>query len=270
MFSNWIQTHSDLMVLATFLSGAVLSTFLISTVLKQFKSLNKKVEFDDDWLISITSAQVALSAVVLGFSLVLVLTQYDKVEANVALEADRINDLDRLMGFYGDPQLLTQRKNLLDYTKSIVQDEWHELTNGNYSEKTTHSFRPVFRGVAQLQPANFRESGLYNEMIKKLDEIEGARAERISSSKQGLHFIFWVINGLIFLGVSISSALGMVHGSAVRTLSLYLQITALAGLTAIVFIIDSPFKGQTSITSDAFHTAIAHIEARQHFLAIQK
>jgi hypothetical protein len=263
MLANWLESHSDMVILALFLSGAVLSMFLISNAIKKIKSLTKKADYDDDWLISVTSALVALSAVILGFSLVLVLTQYDKVESNIANEADRIGGLDRLMAFYGDTKLQLARKDLLLYAKSIVSEEWGKLTNSKLSDVTTDFYKPLFQAVSELHPADLRQSALFTEMIKKLDEIEGAREERISSSQSALHLIFWIINGLIFFSVIVASSLGMSQGSNVRRLSLYLQVVALAGLMAIVFILDTPFKGQSSVSADALLFTIEKIEMRQ-------
>lgn len=263
MFSNWLNSHPDLVVLGFFIFGAGLSLYLATKIFEKIPSLKNKTDFDDEWLIAVTSALVALSAVVLGFSLMLVLTRYEKVETSIAIEAESLNALDRTLGVYDESKLLNGRQAILVYAKSIIADEWPQLAHADSSEITNELFKPVFKEISALQPTNFRHSVLFAELIKKLDELEAARTERIASSQEGLHLIFWIISGLIFSGVLVASALGLVRCNPVRSVSLYLQVLALAGLTAIVFIIDKPFKGQTAVSPEPIHTAIAHIEARQ-------
>lgn len=117
-------------------------------------------------MIAIQSGLVALSAIVLSFSLVLVITNYDHADENVAGEAARINDVDRLLHQYGDPKVKAIRADLKIYAKSILEDEWPKLQIQQEGSETAQLFANVADKIGQINPTTPRETVIYSELLK--------------------------------------------------------------------------------------------------------
>ena len=101
MLATWLYSFSDLTILLLFVVAVGVGLYLFTHLLRWIPALREREDFDDEWLIAVKSGLVALGAVVLGFSLVLVLTNFDRVEAQVAKEASKLEDFDRLARLYG-------------------------------------------------------------------------------------------------------------------------------------------------------------------------
>ena len=108
--SDWLYAQSEVMIFVIGLVVSVGIMYLLSFLLKKTSILTDISDHEKEFLIAIQSGLVALSAIVLSFSLVIVITNYEHVDTNVSSEASRINDADRLLSQYGDPQLLDIRK----------------------------------------------------------------------------------------------------------------------------------------------------------------
>jgi len=89
----------------------------------------------DDFLIATRATVIAMCSLILAFSMVTVINNFNKAETAAAAEASLINNMDRMMVRYGDPEVAAMRSSLMAYTKSIVEDEWPLLSQGKGSEK---------------------------------------------------------------------------------------------------------------------------------------
>jgi Protein of unknown function (DUF4239) len=204
---------------------------------------------------------ISFTGVVLAFSLVQANGNLRNLETQVATEAHNIDQLDRLILRYGDPATIALRGALRDYANSIVRDEWPELGKGRPSEQTAALFRPISRNVIAIEPSPGRQSLIYAEMLKKVDEIAADRKARVvSATKLELPSIFWeTIVGLVIILLLLATLSESTFGRAV---ALGCQGFGLALLVALVFIFDEPFKGQTSVSPEPIVTVVTGMQAR--------
>lgn len=93
-----------------------------------------------------------MCSLVLAFTLVQAESNFRKVDAIVSTEASQIDPLDRLLARYGDASAATVRQHLRAYARSIIDDDWPAMLQGNESEKTREAFSPASRGVLALNP----------------------------------------------------------------------------------------------------------------------
>jgi hypothetical protein len=261
--ADWLYTLPEVWIFILGLVASILLMYLMSFLLKKTSILNEISDHEKEFLIAIQSGLVALSAIVLSFSLVVVVTNYDHVDTNVSSEASRINDVDRLLHQYGDANLMEIRKNLKKYAESIVKDEWPKLMEKQESEQTSHLFQVVSDGIAKINPNSMRELAIYSELIRKADELIEFRENRLESAHLGLHNIFWIVNLVILFSVIFMSALGLILNKLLTAIGISLEIVALVGLMSIVFVCDQPFKGTVSVNADTISASIKTIEARQ-------
>ncbi len=221
-----------------------------------------EIKKSDDFLIGIRATLIGMCSLVLAFSLVTVIGNFNRAEAAAAAEASLINNMDRMMARYGDPSASELRDELLAYTRSIVEDEWPMLDLGRGSEKTRELFVPISKGVIAIQPGQGRQSVIYTEMVKKADDIAEAREARIESTSTSLAAVFWLMVTLTFSAVIILTI--FIDLNSIRVFGFAIQMAAFAALLSVVFIFDEPFNGETSVSPKAFVKVIRAMEARAH------
>jgi hypothetical protein len=261
--SDWLYTQSELLIFIFGLVASVALMYVLAFFLKKTSILTEITDHEKEFLIAIQSGLVALSAILLSFSLVLVITNFDHVDTNVSAEASRINDVDRLLVQYGDPQLTPLRTQLKAYTEAIVKDEWPMLARKQESEKVANIYASIATEVGKINPTTLREAALYAELLKKTNEMSELRETRIESSHIGLHRIYWVVNFAIFFGVLFMSALGLLLNRWLTAIGITMELAALIGLMTIVFACDQPFKGSVSIKPEPIEATLKTMTARQ-------
>jgi hypothetical protein len=204
---------------------------------------------------------IYLTGLVLAFSFVRAQGDHRSLEMQVGTEAHNLAQMDRLLLRYGDPGNGSIRVSLRDYADSIVRDEWPELREGRSSQRTAALFRPISRGTLAIVPTGERQSLIYAEMLKKVDEIAADRKARVVAATQlKLPSVFWLtitflLVILLVLATFTEAKLG--HAMALGGLG-----SGLALLVALVFIFDEPFKGETSVSPKPIIDAVAEMQAR--------
>jgi hypothetical protein len=201
------------------------------------------------------------TGVVLAFSLVQASGNLRNLETQVATEAHNIDQMDRYILRYGDPANAAIRVALRDYAGSIVKDEWPELSKERSSERTTELFRPIARAILAIEPAPGRQSLIYAEMLKKVDEIAADRKARVvAAAKLELLSIFWqTIIALLVIQLFLATFSEANFGRAVALAG---QGFGLALLVALVFMFDEPFKGQISVSPAPIVNVVAEMQTR--------
>ena len=200
-----------------------------------------------------------------GFALAMTLVQAQAIfrhaESMVASEAAHINNLDRLLTRYGDPAITGLRPALLGYVNSIVKEEWPAMAHDRDSEKTRLALVPVAVAITAITPAPGRQTTLYAEMLKSLDFITELREERLDSVHVALPSVYWDV--VFFAMIVLMVAASAIQRTPFRTLLLAGQAAFLGAIIGVVFITDHPFKGQTSVGTNAMDKAIAMMKARE-------
>ena len=261
--SHWLYTQPPIAIFIIGLIASIALMYLMAFFLKKTPIVSGISDHEKEFLIAIQSGLVALSAIVLSFSLVLVITNYDHADENVAGEAARINDVDRLLHQYGDPKVKAIRADLKIYAKSILEDEWPKLQIQQEGTETAQLFANVSDKIGQINPTTPRETVIYSELLKKLDESVEMRETRLEGAHIGLHGIYWVVNLAILFGVLLMSALGLILNKWLTAIGISLELAALVGLMTLVFICDHPFEGTVSIKPDPLVGTIKAMDNRK-------
>ena len=122
------------------------------------------------------------------------------LEAQIATEANNLDQLDRLLVRFGTPGDDALRISLREYANSILKDEWRELRKGRASWRTTRQLRELSQDVSAIDPAPGRQSVIYAEILKKVDELAAARESRlVAAANIRLAPIFWETIVLLLL-----------------------------------------------------------------------
>ncbi|MBT8558552.1 DUF4239 domain-containing protein [Polynucleobacter paneuropaeus] len=261
--SHWLYTQPPVAIFIIGLIASIVFMYVMAFFLKKTPILDGISDHEKEFLIAIQSGLVALSAIVLSFSLVLVITNYDHADANVAAEAARINDVDRLIHQYGDPKLNHIRADIRTYANSILEDEWPKLQTQEEGAETANLFANIAEKIGRMNPTTPRETVIYSELLRKLDDSVEMRETRLESAHIGLHGIYWTVNIAILFGVLFMSALGLILNKWLTAIGISMELAALVGLMTLVFICDHPFEGTVSVKPDPIIGAIKSMDSRK-------
>ena len=232
----------------------------LSLIFRKFITSERLYDIDTDVVDTATQNTLSAAYVILGFTLVLVMGSADTYETNVMNEGTNIESLDRTLMLDGSPQALNMRKDLIQYSNSIVRDEWPKLRAGG--NPTTEKLMQKFsKNLIEFNPETEKQKALYTEIVRKTDQVILSREIRLLNASGGLPTLFWTISYLYLFGVSIICALRLSHATPMRFVALSTQVTMLSLIFSAVMIIDHPYTGQTKVSAAPIIQAIESMKA---------
>jgi hypothetical protein len=162
-----------------------------------------------------------------------------------------------------DPgQQPTLRISLREYANSVAKDEWPELSKGRASGHTTRLFREFTENVTAIDPKPGRQSLIYADLLKQVDDLALARENRlVPASNIKLAPIFWQTIALMFLILLVLASFSECTFSFGGAIALGCQGFVVTLLVALVFIFDRPFKRRT-LSPQPITKAIAEMQNR--------
>ncbi len=251
---NWLYRIPEPLLLA--LSAGLLAALSVGVpYLVQRLRFVKPNDLNTEFVTRTWAPLFTMTALVLAFTLVEADTNFRRVDAQVTTEASQLNQLDRLLVRYGSADAGKVRPLLRAYALSIVGDEWPQMLKGGSSEKTSAAFSPVSQAVLALDPEPGRETVIYTEMLKLLEAIAVSRDSRLNDVHVSLPAIYWEV--IVFSVAMLLLVSGTVERTGHRALIIAAQVSVLGAFIGFAFIMDTPFLGDTAVTSDA----IAHVAA---------
>jgi hypothetical protein len=181
----------------------------------------------------------------------------------VGTEASNLSQLDHLLIRYGSLGDDALRLSLREYANSIVNDEWPQLSKSRVSGRTTRLLRELSHDVSAVDPEPGRQSLIYTEMLKKIDELTLARESRlVAAINIRLAPIFWETILFLLLILLILAALSESTFSLGGAVALACQGIAVTLLVALVFVFDRPFSGHAAISTQPILKVIAEMQNR--------
>lgn len=196
----------------------------------------------------------------IGFLLNQAQSSYRDVENTVAVEAGRINNLDRLLLRFGSEHALIIRTSLKAYIESVIHDEWPELRIGKGNSKTHMLWRNISQDIFKLEPITPKQLSLYGDIIDKQEEVAECRELRIDRSTKCLPRLFWIV---IFIGLcSLMAVNTLFLPDEHFTFGLTILPIAFGALISLLVITDKPFKGQNGVTPEPLIKILASIKTR--------
>jgi hypothetical protein len=206
---------------------------------------------------------IGFTGVLLAFSLVQAQENFRNTQKAVAAEAHDLAQLDRLLVRYGDSVAYAIRPELRDYANSIVVDEWPLLHEGKPSEKTGALFPPISRAIIAMEPAPGRESLIYTEMLRQADQIAEDREERlVAAAELRLPLIFWQTTLFLFAIMLLMAT--FCETAFTHVAALGLEGFGLSLLVALIFLLDTPFKGQIVVLPKPIERVVAEMQSHTH------
>jgi hypothetical protein len=199
-----------------------------------------------------TELAVALMAVVaafigimLAFAAFQVWQDYNDADTAVAREASSISQLYRDLTTYGEASEAA-RADVKLYLKKVMESEWPLLAKGQAGPEAVAALIQTYRDVGKIEPKTPRETVVYAEIFKKLNEVVEHRRMRIIAAGNALPPLFWVV---VLAGSGVIVGFTFVFPS---TPANALMIAGLGVSLGLIFMfildVDHPFSGPYAVT----------------------
>jgi ABC-type branched-subunit amino acid transport system permease subunit len=196
--------------------------------------------------VALMGVVAAFIGIMLAFAAVQVWDDYNQADHAVAQEAASIAQLYRDLTVYGD-EAGPSRVAVKTYVRAVLEDEWPRLSHGQSGPKAAAALIQLFNQVGQIRPETNRQTVIYGEAFKKLNEVVGYRRARLITARAELPGLFWIV---VVAGSAVMVAFTFAF-PATRTNSLIIAGLAVSLGLIFMFILDvnRPFAGVYSVDS---------------------
>jgi hypothetical protein len=186
-------------------------------------------------------------AVLLAFIAVATWESYSHAQEIVDNEADYVGSIYR--DTQGLPPEMGQgiRDDLERYVKIVVNEEWPMQREGKTPGQAWAPLRRLHGAIATMQPTTRGEEVIEAELLKTLNELYSARANRLSAVEGHIPDIVWSI---ILIGGALTTGFTYLFGFHDLRLHVVMTMAVAVSLAIVVVLIialDWPFRGEVSI-----------------------
>jgi hypothetical protein len=190
-----------------------------------------------------------LYAIVVAFVVFATWGRYDDAGKDLELEASQAADIFFVARAFPDSTSKQIRQALLEYTSSVVEDEFMTMSQGKASAKTIAAISKLNRIFLNMDTKTMANTIVYEEAFKRLNDLGQYRRLRIFASKDSIPSVIWLVlitGAFIMVSYTYFFGIKKVLPQNLMTAALTITVTLILFL---IFILDHPFVGTTSISS---------------------
>lgn len=154
------------------------------------------------------------------------------------------------------------RQALAVYVKSVVEDEWPAMDNGDaMSERSSELFADVWNAYYAMKPADKDSWSQYSGVGQSLAEVNRQRFARSQTLSGNLYPPIWVVLGFGLVGVF--AGLLLTNPEQTATMVLMEIIVAFMVFSCVYLISDlsTPFSGALSVGPSPFQDVYSRMLA---------
>lgn len=189
----------------------------------------------------------ALFAVTVAFIIAIVWQEFDGTSQRAAMEVGAATDLWHTSRGLPPPLGTEMRRNVADYARLMIDDEWSKMRSGGSSERAEATLTRTFEDLSRFRPVSLGESNAQAAALRFVGELHDMRHRRLDDNASGVSGFEW---GILLIGASVTLILCYFMGAPDFRAQLTL-IGAVAAMIAAMFVLifelDYPFRGDLTI-----------------------
>jgi hypothetical protein len=199
-------------------------------------------------------------AVILGFMLYAVWTDFDTATQNVEMEANSLTNLYRLADGLPDGSRTELQKLAREYAQKVIESDWPEMEQGRRPAESVGLASKMQRVLISV-PEGSRSAGLAQDhAMTELSAMTTCRRTRLLENALSLPTVLWfvlIVGGVLTIVSScmFGSQNRFLHGVQVVFFSLMIGLALLA-----IADINKPFRGSVHVGNDAFVRALENMK----------
>ena len=196
----------------------------------------------------------SIYAVLLAFVVYVVWGQFNEARALVDREANEVLDLYRTVEALHGTERCGVRDGLRRYVDAVIETEWGAMARRHLEphDAVGHILDETWEALHVFEPTTAREVALFDECLKRFNDLSDARADRVTSALARIPFALYL---LIYGGAVL--VVGSMWLFAVRSVAVHAFITsAMAGAVSHVLYVvrdlDDSFSGDWQVDPEPF------------------
>ncbi len=191
-------------------------------------------------------------AVILGFMLYTVWTDFGAANLNVDLEASALRNVYRLAEGLPEQQGTQLQLQARAYAEAVIHQDWPEMDNDATPEESHLINQAMWKTLMSVKVATPSEIVAEDHAISELSALTEHRRTRLLQSKYRLPVIFWAV---LLIGALLTITSASLFGSANPRLHA-LQVFFFTLLITLVLLaisdVNQPFRGWVHVSDYAF------------------
>lgn len=191
-------------------------------------------------------------AVILGFMLYTVWTDFGSAIFNVDLEASALRNVYRLAEGLPEQQRMQLQLQARSYADAVINRDWPEMARDQIPEESHDINQAMWKTLMSVKLATPSEITAEDHALSELSTLTEHRRTRLLQSAYHLPTIFW---GVLLIGGFLTIASASMFGSANTTLH-SLQVFSFTLLITLVLLaiadVNLPFRGWVHVSNYAF------------------
>ncbi|MGC2163880.1 MAG: DUF4239 domain-containing protein [Silvibacterium sp.] len=230
-------------------------SLLFMFILNRFWRPEKRSEHNDiiGWQLGILGTTYA---VIIGFMLYAVWTDFGLASANANAEANSILNVYRLADGLPDPQREEIKDAARLYADTVVQQDWPMMAHSiDASLKSREVSVKMWQILMSIKTATPNQILAEDHALYELSAVAASRKLRQTQSSSKLPAVLWFV---LIIGGALTIMSSCTFGSTNLRLH-WLQVFAFSLLIALVLAaigdIDRPFQGSVHVSDSAFRRA---------------
>jgi Protein of unknown function (DUF4239) len=232
----------------------VAASLLFMWGLNQIWPCEKRSAHNDliGWQLSILGTTYA---VILGFMLYTVWTNFGAAERNADYEANALGNLYRLAEGLPGPQRGQIEMLTRSYADMVINQEWPTMASGQMPESSHQLNQDMWRTLMSVKTQSPTEIVAEDHALSELSSLTEHRRIRLLQNISRLPSVLW---WLLVVGGTATIASASMFGSANTALhALQVFVFSLLIVLALVAVadIDRPFQGSVHVSDIAFRRA---------------
>jgi Protein of unknown function (DUF4239) len=204
------------------------------------------------WQLSILGTTYA---VILGFMLYTVWTNFGAAELNAEDEANAVGNLYRLAQGLPEQQRGQIEALTRSYARIVVEEDWPVMAADQVPEASHKANQDMWKALMSIQTHSPSEITAEDHALSELSALTGHRRTRLLQSASRLPSVLWC---LLIVGGAVTIASASMFGSANTYLhALQIFVFSLLIVLALVAVADinRPFQGSVHVSDNAFRRA---------------
>lgn len=205
----------------------------------------------------------------LGLIAVATWEDFTDVDGLVGKEAAALAGLYRDLDGYPQPLRGEIEGLLRDYTRHIIEKDWPAHRRGVVEQVGSELLDVLDDKIMAFEPSREREKIVQADIIRSLDSVVELRNLRLQAVSTGLPASLWAV---VLIGAFLNIALTYlfwVENRALHALLVAMLATFIGLLIFLTAAMDNPFRGDFSVSPDAYQIALDTVMSPRHTAAGQ-
>jgi Protein of unknown function (DUF4239) len=211
------------------------------------------------WQLSILGTTYA---VILGFMLYTVWTNFGTADLNVDQEAGALGNFYMLAGALPEPQRTQLRTLARSYADAAIHSDWPLMQQGKSPEQTLNVNEQMWTALMTVRTQSSTEATAHDHALSQLSALSECRRMRLLQSRSHLPAVLWCVLVAGAVLTIVSCCMFGSESSRLHALQVFAFSFLIALALAAIADINQPFRGAVHVSDLAFLRAQHMMQTR--------